>query len=250
MASWLNSLASSDGVSWVVKAVSEVESRIDRALDIQPAADADSSSTTTPAAQITRVQAPAPGSPSDGTYRSFADDGKDAAAVIQAGFSSGISSLRSLSSSISHSLQQAASGAANARSDGGGSGGGGGGGTPDFFSSVLGGLGGPPPSSASGATSTPQRRGNVPAIPAPRGMPAAPRMAVAATAAKPVGHEAAVGDRPSAHDSTKAVEVVTANVLEDQPTPTSPNAEKTDVHAGSANTVGEATAEAATPGAP
>ncbi|KAI8850558.1 hypothetical protein BC829DRAFT_431861 [Chytridium lagenaria] len=35
MSSWLNSLAGSDGMSWVVKAVSEVESRIDRALDIQ-----------------------------------------------------------------------------------------------------------------------------------------------------------------------------------------------------------------------
>ncbi|KAI9330789.1 hypothetical protein DFJ73DRAFT_765245 [Zopfochytrium polystomum] len=174
MSSWLNSLASSDGVSWVVKAVSEVESRIDRVLDIQPVAQqqqqqqqqpaqqhgaassgaAAATTTTSPAIARSPSSAPAakPKSPA-----SLTPDVDSPAAPASSGFSAGLSSLRSISSSISSTLQATATSATK---------------DVDFFS-MLGGLSSSPllsvngPSPSSPPPSTRQRQPSVsPALPA------------------------------------------------------------------------------------
>ncbi|KAJ3108250.1 hypothetical protein HDU97_001784 [Phlyctochytrium planicorne] len=142
MSSWLNSIANSEGVSWMVKAVSEVESRIDRALDIQaPPSKPEGSggepnendSTADPNSQPPSQYASAAGSLSN-------LNSKDATAVVSQSLSSGLSSLRNLSTSITSSIQAAATSATisspsntnpNATNA-----------DADFFSSMLGGFAG------------------------------------------------------------------------------------------------------------
>ncbi|KAJ3111894.1 hypothetical protein HDU96_005173 [Phlyctochytrium bullatum] len=169
MSNWLNSLASG-----VVKAVSEVESRIDRALDIQtssPSSRPNSTArpqnessatffdtgigfsfTSDPPSQSSSTEYLSANQSTVGSLSSIA--GKDS--VVGQGLASGLSSLRSLSSSITSTLQAAtistgAAAAPAAQSS-----------TPssslpkstsdsDFFTSMLGGLSANPSSPASSA---------------------------------------------------------------------------------------------------
>ncbi|KAJ3327164.1 TATA element modulatory factor 1 [Blyttiomyces sp. JEL0837] len=137
--SWLNTLASSETMSWVTKAVSEVESRIDKVLDISSATAATPPTTIdhNPKADTIPVQT------------DVSDQAGSAAHQASAALSSGI---RTLSTSISSSFQAAAAAAssvtpalASAAPD------------KDFFSSVL----------ASFGPSTPEhaRQSSVPKLP-------------------------------------------------------------------------------------